>query len=90
MQKKHDENEKRYNLRPRIVSFAEGQEVFLRNAKFGPSFVKARVRKKLGNAYSELEDLQGRYHAHIMRKISDNNVTSVVISLVYQQGCTLA
>jgi len=60
------------------VSFAEGQEVIPRNfkqccfqtgynAKFGPSFVKARVRKKLGNAYYELEDLQGRllgtYHA---------------------------
>jgi len=70
MQEKHDENEKRYNLRSRTVSFAEGQEVFRRtfkqscfqtsyNAKFGPSFVKARVRKKLGNSYYELKDLQG-------------------------------
>nr|XP_044248841.1 uncharacterized protein LOC123002541 [Drosophila takahashii] len=83
MQEKHDENEKRYNLRSRIVSFAEGQEVFRRNfkqscfqtgynAKFGPSFVKARVRKKLGSAYYELEDLQGRllgtYHAKDIRQ----------------------
>jgi len=78
MQKMHEENEKRYNLRSKVVSFKAGQEVFRRNfkqscfqsgynAKFGPSFVKARVRKKLGNCYYELEDLQGRllgnYHA---------------------------
>ncbi|KAH8261732.1 hypothetical protein KR038_002862, partial [Drosophila bunnanda] len=78
MLEKHSENEKKYNLRSRVVSYAVGQEVFRRNfeqsscqtgynAKFGPSFVKARVRKKLGSAYYELEDLQGKpvgiYHA---------------------------
>ncbi|KAH8267059.1 hypothetical protein KR044_000737, partial [Drosophila immigrans] len=83
MQKKHEENERRYNLRSRVVTFAPGQEVFRRNfkqscfqtgynAKFGPAFVKARVRKKLGNSYYELEDLQGRllgnYHAKDIRQ----------------------
>ncbi|KAH8263884.1 hypothetical protein KR038_009156 [Drosophila bunnanda] len=78
MLEKHSENEKKYNLRSREVSYAVGQEVFRRNfkqssfqtgynAKFGPSFVKARVRKKLGSTYYELEDLQGKpigtYHA---------------------------
>jgi len=82
MQKAHDRNEKRYNLRSRDVSYAEGQEVFRSNfkqscfqtgynAKFGPSFVKARVRRKLGRSYYELEDLQGRllgnYHAKDIR-----------------------
>jgi len=71
MQKMHVENEKRYNLRSKVVSFKAGQEVFRRNfkqscfqsgynAKFGPSFVKDRVRKKLGYCYYELEDPQGR------------------------------
>ncbi|XP_044314737.1 uncharacterized protein K02A2.6-like [Drosophila rhopaloa] len=83
MQEQHAENEKRYNLRSRNVSFAEGQEVYRRSfkqscfqtgysAKFGPSFVKSRVRKKLGSAYYELEDLQGRligtYHAKDIRQ----------------------
>jgi len=83
MQMMHDENEKRYNLRSKVVSFKAGQEVFRRNfkqscfqsgynAKFGPSFVKARVRKKLGNCYYELEDPQGRllgtYHAKDIRQ----------------------
>ncbi|KAH8415748.1 hypothetical protein KR222_000975 [Zaprionus bogoriensis] len=82
-QKMHDENEKRYNLRSKEVSFKVGQEVFRRNfkpscfqsgynAKFGPSFVKARVRNKLGNCYYELEDPQGRtlgtYHAKDIRQ----------------------
>ncbi|XP_033253615.1 uncharacterized protein LOC117192992 [Drosophila miranda] len=83
MQKMHDQNEKRYNLRSRQVDFAVGQEVFRRNfkqscfqtgysAKFGQAFVKARVRRKLGGAYYELEDLQGRslgnYHAKDIRQ----------------------
>ncbi|KAH8342699.1 hypothetical protein KR059_003695, partial [Drosophila kikkawai] len=83
MQEKHDIKGKRYNLRSRIVSFKEGQEIFRRNfkqscfqtgynAKFGPSFVKARIRRKLGNSYYELEDLQGRiigtYHAKDIRQ----------------------
>jgi len=83
MRIKHNENEKRYNLRSRMVSFVEGQEVYRRNfkqscfqtgynVKFGPTFVKSRVRKKMGNAYYELEDLQGRvvgtYHAKDIRQ----------------------
>lgn len=65
-------NEKSYNLR-RI-----GQEVYRRNftqsnfatgysAKLDPSFLKARVKRKLGNYYYELEALQGhvigKFHA---------------------------
>ncbi|KAH8395192.1 hypothetical protein KR215_001227 [Drosophila sulfurigaster] len=83
MQLKHDVNEKRYNLRSRIITFAPGQEVFRRNfkqscfqtgynAKFGPAFVKSRVRRKLGNSNYELEDLQGRllgnYHVKDIRQ----------------------
>ncbi|KAH8403557.1 hypothetical protein KR215_008423, partial [Drosophila sulfurigaster] len=75
---KHEQNERKYNLRSREVSFTTGQEVYRRNfkqscfqtgynAKFGPAFVKARVKKKIGNSHYELEDLQGRllgnYHA---------------------------
>ncbi len=78
MLKAYKENVKRYNLRARQVDFKEGQEVYRRNfrqscfqtgynSKFGPAFVKARVRKKVGNSYYELEDLQGHligsYHA---------------------------
>ncbi|KAH8289884.1 hypothetical protein KR054_009684 [Drosophila jambulina] len=83
MQKAHEQNEKRYNLRSREVSFAVGQKVFRRNfkqscfqtgynAKLGPAFVKSRVRRMLGNSYYELEDLQGRllgnYHAKDIRQ----------------------
>ncbi|XP_033254478.1 uncharacterized protein LOC117193920 [Drosophila miranda] len=83
MQRSHNLNEKRYNLRSSEVAFAVGQEVFRRNfkqscfqsgysAKFGPAFVKARVRRKIGNSYYELEDLQGRllgnYHAKDIRQ----------------------
>ncbi|XP_043661529.1 uncharacterized protein LOC122625500 [Drosophila teissieri] len=68
MKNQFENNEKRYNLRSREVSFSEGQEVYRRNfkqsnfaagynAKLGPSFVK----KKIGQVYYDLEDLQGRY-----------------------------
>ncbi|KAH8274494.1 hypothetical protein KR026_010745 [Drosophila bipectinata] len=83
MQRVHDRKEKRYNLRSTVVSFVVGQEVFRRifrqscfhtgyNAKLGPSFVKARIKRKVGNNYYELEDLQGRllgnYHAKDIRQ----------------------
>nr|XP_043066140.1 uncharacterized protein K02A2.6-like [Drosophila bipectinata] len=83
MQKAHERNENRYNLRSRVVTFSEGQEVFRRNfkqscfktgfnAKLGPAFIKARVRKKIGKSYYELEDLQGQrigvYHAKDIRQ----------------------
>ncbi|KAH8349287.1 hypothetical protein KR084_008705, partial [Drosophila pseudotakahashii] len=76
--KQHDRNERTYNLRSRIKSFRPGQEVFRRNfqqscfvkgfnAKLAPIFVKVRVRRKLGQAFYELEDLQGnlagKFHA---------------------------
>nr|XP_041632397.1 uncharacterized protein LOC121502754 [Drosophila kikkawai] len=78
LQKQNERNERLYNLRSRAVSYADGQEVFRKNfkqsnfqsgyiAKLGPAFVKARIRRKLGRSYYELEDLQGRlvgkYHA---------------------------
>jgi len=54
MRIKHDEKKKQYNIRSRMVSFVEGQEVYRRNfkqscfqtgynAKFGPTFVKSGV-----------------------------------------------
>jgi len=57
MRSKHNENEKRYNIRSRMVSFVEGQEVYRRNfkpscfqtgynAKSGPTFIKSRVRER--------------------------------------------
>ncbi|XP_037899719.1 uncharacterized protein K02A2.6-like [Glossina fuscipes] len=76
--KQFNRNEKSYNLRSTVVNFVEGQEVNRRNfkqssfvkcynAKLEPVFVKARIRKKIGNSCYELEDLQGNvvgiYHA---------------------------
>jgi len=69
---------KNYNLRRHEVSYTVGQEIYRRNfqqskfvkgfnAKLAPVFVKARIRRKLGSAHYELEDLQGKrvgkYHA---------------------------
>lgn len=83
MNKQFNRNERAYNLRSREVSYDEGQEVFRRNfkqsnfaqgynAKLAPTFLKARVRKKLGNCNYELEDLQGHfigvYHAKDIRQ----------------------
>ncbi|KAH8308604.1 hypothetical protein KR018_009271, partial [Drosophila ironensis] len=83
MKKQHDKNERLYNLRSRPVSFEEGQEIFRRNfrpsnfqvgynSKLEPAFVKARVRKRVGQTCYELEDLQGRYvgkyHAKDLRQ----------------------
>lgn len=72
MQKQHTRNEATYNMRSREVSFTEGQEIVRRNfpqsnfakgfaAKLAPSFLKARIRKKQGSAYYEVEDIQGNY-----------------------------
>lgn len=83
MKKSYEQNERSYNLRSREVNYIPGQEVFRRNfkqscfqtgynAKLGLTFVKARVRKKVGNSCYELEDLQGRslstYHAKDIRQ----------------------
>ncbi|XP_043660751.1 uncharacterized protein LOC122625006 [Drosophila teissieri] len=76
-------NERSYNLRSREVSYRPGQEVYRRNfqqsnfckgfsSKLAPVFIKSRVRKKLGAAYYEIEDLQGKvvgkYHAKDLRQ----------------------
>jgi len=83
MKKQYEKNERQYNLRSRPVSYEEGQEIFRRNfkqsnleagynAKLGPAFIKARVKKKIGQAYYDLEDWQGRYigryHAKDMKQ----------------------
>lgn len=82
MRKQQERNEKQYNLRSRQVSYDVGQEVFRRNfsqsslekgynAKLAPTFIKCKVRRKIGNCYYELEDPQGKslgiYHAKDMR-----------------------
>lgn len=83
MQKQFIRNERSYNLRSKEISYEVGQEVFRRNfkqsnfeqgynAKLAPIFVKARIRRKLGNCYYELEDLRGNlvgnYHAKDIRQ----------------------
>lgn len=83
MRKQFERNEKAYNLRSKDVSYDEGQEVLRRNykqsnfehsynSKLAPTFLKARVRRKLGKSYYELEDLQGKsignYHAKDIRQ----------------------
>ncbi|XP_061402407.1 uncharacterized protein LOC133338245 [Musca vetustissima] len=83
MHKQFLRNEKTYNLRSREVTYKVGQEVFRRNfkqsdfahgynSKLAPTFLKARVRKRLGNSNYELEDLQGKllgvFHAKDIRQ----------------------
>lgn len=83
MAKRQQRNERSYNLRSREVSYEVGQEVFRRNfcqsnfergfnSKLAPTFVKARIRRKIGKSYYELEDLQGKaigqYHAKDIRQ----------------------
>lgn len=83
MQKQFERNQRAYNLRAREVSYEVGQEVYRRNfkqsnfsqgynAKLAPTFLKSRIRRKLGNANYELEDLQGNfvgiYHAKDIRQ----------------------
>ncbi|KAH8356649.1 hypothetical protein KR084_006474, partial [Drosophila pseudotakahashii] len=78
MGRQNAKKERQYNLRTREVAYSEGQEVYRKNfkqssfptgysSKLGPTYVKGRVRKKLGNSCYELEDLQGnlvgRFHA---------------------------
>lgn len=72
LQKAHDQNEKKYNLRATVKNFNEGQEVYRRNfvlsdksnkicKKFCKKFVKVRIRKVLGANRYETEDLSGKY-----------------------------
>ncbi|XP_055911202.1 uncharacterized protein LOC129945458 [Eupeodes corollae] len=72
-----------YNTRAKAVNYREGQEVFHRNfaqsnftqgisAKLLPTFVKCRVKKVIGSAMYELENLNGKslgiFHAKDMRQ----------------------
>jgi len=78
MQQQYEDNEQHYNLRARVVNFVEGQEVFRRNFKqsnFAEGYnakLAPRVRKKLGDTYYALEDMQGtflgKYHAKDIRQ----------------------
>ncbi|XP_059222061.1 uncharacterized protein K02A2.6-like [Stomoxys calcitrans] len=78
----YERNRRQYDLRSRPQTFQVGQEVYRRNfaqssaeknfsAKLSPMFIKARVRKKCGNNYYILENLQGKldgiYHAKDIR-----------------------
>ena len=78
----HEKASRTYNTRSKPVNFVVGQEVFRKNhsqsdfkkainAKFNPKFIKFRIRKKIGNALYEIEDLQGnfigKYHASDIR-----------------------
>ncbi|XP_037815836.1 uncharacterized protein LOC119606404 [Lucilia sericata] len=82
IERQQEKNENTYNLRSREVSYEVGQEVFRRNfrqsdlgkgcnAKLAPTFLKARVRRKTGYCYYQLEDLNGKligvYHAKDIR-----------------------
>lgn len=72
MRKQHTRNENAYNLRTSDVSFVVGQEVYRRNfaqsnfakgynAKLAPTFIKSRIKRKLGESYYDVEYLQGQY-----------------------------
>uniref|UniRef100_A0A1I8NPH8 Integrase catalytic domain-containing protein n=1 Tax=Stomoxys calcitrans TaxID=35570 RepID=A0A1I8NPH8_STOCA len=78
----YERNRSQYNLRTRHEVFKIGQEVLRRNfsqsnfergfnAKLSPTFVKAKVREKLGSHYYVLEDTEGRlvgtFHAKDIR-----------------------
>lgn len=82
IEKSYNINRERYNLRTRSIVYTAGQVVYRRNfaqssaekkfnAKLAPLFLPAKVRKKVGNVYYELEDLDGKfmgtYHAKDMR-----------------------
>lgn len=71
LDKAHEKAVRIYNTRSKEVEFTPGQEVFRRNsaqsnfekgfnAKFARKFIKCRIRKRLGHARYELEDLQGK------------------------------
>lgn len=82
MSEAHETNRDRYNLRTRPMSYTIGQLIYRRNfaqssaekrfnSKLAPVFLPAKIRKKVGNVYYELEDLDGKfigtYHAKDMR-----------------------
>ena len=76
--KAHEKSAKTYNTRAKQINYREGQEIFRKNhsqskfskavnAKFNSKFIKCRIRKRIGNALYEIEDLNGKligtYHA---------------------------
>lgn len=82
LRKAYDRNESQYNLRSRQTKYVVGQEVLRRNfsqsnmaksfnAKLDKTFLRARVREKLGSSYYVLEDdngkLIGTFHAKDMQ-----------------------
>ncbi|GBP16026.1 Retrovirus-related Pol polyprotein from transposon 297 [Eumeta japonica] len=78
LERAHEKATKVYNTRAKSIDYRVGQEIFRRNhclsnaanginAKFLPKYLKCRIRKKVGNALYEVEDLRGnligRIHA---------------------------
>ncbi|GBP97702.1 hypothetical protein EVAR_69960_1 [Eumeta japonica] len=82
LERAHEKATKTYNTRSKPISYQVGQEVFRRNhclsnasnginAKFLPKYLKGRIRRKIGNALYDVEDLRGnligRFHASDIR-----------------------
>lgn len=70
--KTHDTNKKRYDTRAKTITFNIDDEVWRKNfvlsdaqkgftKKFARKFIKARIRKVLGNNRYEIEDAKGAY-----------------------------
>ncbi|XP_058981048.1 uncharacterized protein LOC131803636 [Musca domestica] len=68
----HNGNKERYNLRSRSINYTVGQLTYRRNfaqsttekkfnAKLAPIFLPAKIKKKVGKVYYELEDLDGKF-----------------------------
>lgn len=84
LRKAHQTHTTVYNRRSRFVNFRPGQEVFRRNftqssfakqynAKLAKKFVKCRIRRKVGSAIYEVEDMKGKklpfnYHAQHLKQ----------------------
>lgn len=84
MRKAHEKGTRVYNTRAREVEYSPGQEIFYRNfsqsdfekgynAKLANKFIRARIKRKLGHARYELEDLGGKlikgvFHAKDIRQ----------------------
>lgn len=57
MERQFQRNERKYNLRSKMTNFKEGQEVYRRNfkqSKLDNVFVRARIRRKIGNCYYDM------------------------------------
>lgn len=82
IEKAYNHNREQYNLRTRPITYTVGQVIYRRNfaqssaeknfnAKLAPLYLQAKVRRKVGNVYYELEDMNGNiigtFHAKDMR-----------------------